>query len=198
MHYGNIIKVVGLATLVMGFGTSAHAQASPYQFYQEEVAVNWQDESLWWNFDIDFTKTSVNPLFDFWTFTNPRSGGTVKSYPFKLVAAVGTCYEIHTTGAAGSDPMVSVKNYAGNWTWLADDNGGVSPQFFARFYIKPPAQYDLRISEYTNGNPNDQITVIVRKVKANPGATINSSSCRLSGAPYWQEDLNSGNPYNPQ
>ena len=93
--------------------------------------------------------------------------------------------------------MVSVQNFAGNWTWLADDLSG-GPQFFARFYIKPAAQNDVRISQYTNGNPNDQITVYVRKVKANPGATINASSCRLLNRPYWQMDLNSGNPYNPQ
>ncbi len=196
MHYGNIIKVVGLATLAMGFATSAHAQNSPYQFYQEETAVAWQSESLYWTFDVDFTKTSANPLYNFTTFTNPRTGGTVNSYPLKIVS-LGGCYEIRTTGATGSDVLLSVQNYNNVWTWLADDNGG-NGQFFARVYIKPPAQYDLRISEYTNGNANDQITVIMRKVKANPGSTINSSSCRLLNQPYWQMDLNSGNPYNPQ
>lgn len=35
MQYGNIIKVVGLVALAMGFAKSAHAQSFPGQFCQE-------------------------------------------------------------------------------------------------------------------------------------------------------------------
>lgn len=145
---------------------------------------------------MDFTKTSANPVYNFQTFTNTQSGGTVNYYPLKIII-LGGCYEIHTTGAAGSDPIISVQNQAGTWTWLADDPGG-APQFYVRVYLNPPSQNEMRISAYRNGNAKDQITVAVRKVKANPGSTINSSSCRLLNKPYWQADLNSGNPYNPQ
>ena len=60
MHYRNIMKAVGFATLAAGFATSVHAQSAPYQFYQEETAVNYGDEALFWFFDLDFTKTSGN------------------------------------------------------------------------------------------------------------------------------------------
>jgi len=195
MHYGNIMKVVGAATLALGFATSAHAQSSPGQFYQEEVATTYQSEALFWFFDVDFTKTSANPIDNFQTFPNPRSGGTVNYYPLRIVS-LGGCYDIHTTGASGSDPIISVQNQAGTWTWLADDNAG-SAQFWVRVYLKPAGTNELRISAYSNGNSNDQIQVYVKKVKADPGSTINSQSCRQSSMPYWQSDLNSGNPYNP-
>lgn len=193
MKYGNIMQLVGAATLALGFATSAHAE---YLFYQEETAVNYGDESIFWFFDLDLTKTSANSAYNFPTFTNPRSGSTVKYYPLNLVS-LGGCYDIHTTGASGSDPIISVQNQAGTWTWLADDNAG-SAQFWVRVYIKPSAINELRISEYTNGNNNDQLQVDIKRVKADPGSTINGAqSCRQSGMPYWQYDLNSGNPYDP-
>lgn len=191
MQYGNIMKLVGLATLAIGFATSAHAY--PYQFYQEETAVNYGDESLFWHFGLDFTATSANPANNFLTFTNPRSTLTVKYHPLSIVS-LGGCYEIHTTGASGSDPIISVQNQAGTWTWLADDNGG-NGQFWARVYLKPSGSNELRISQYSNGNTNDQLEVYVRKVKADPDSVITAHSCRLSGTPFWQYDQNSGNPY---
>ena len=191
MHYGNFMKVIGLAALVAGFATTAHAY--PYQFYQEETAVNYGDEALFWHFGLDFTATSSNSGENFQTFTNPRSGGTVKYYPLSIVS-LGGCYEIHTTGFSGSDPIVSVQNQSGTWNWLADDNAG-SAQFWIRAYIKPSAQNEFRISEYSS-NSNNQLQVYVKKIKADPGETINGAqSCRQSGMPYWQYDLNSGNPY---
>lgn len=193
MHYRNIMKAVGFAALAAGFATNAHA--NPFQFYQEETAVNYGDEALYWSFDLDFTATSANPANNFFTFTNPRSGGTAKYYGLSIVS-LGGCYDIHTTGASGSDPIISVQNQAGTWNWLADDNGG-NGQFWARVYLKPSGANELRISEYSS-NSNNQLQVYVKKIKADPDSIINGAqSCRQSGMPFWQYDLKSGDPYNP-
>jgi hypothetical protein len=201
MKYGNIMKAVGAAVLAIGFAKPAHA--FPYLFYRERTAVNYGDVISNMDFDLDFTTTSANGGNQFLTFTNPRSNTYVKYFPLTIFAA--GCYEIQSAaGAQGADPIISVKNQSGTWNWLADDNAGYA-QFRVRVYItssdpaiNSPEASGLAIAGYTYSNKNDVIDVWIKKIKANPGETVNGAqSCRQGGIPYWQSDLNSGNPYNP-
>jgi hypothetical protein len=190
----------GLAALTIGLVSTVSAQTVPHEFYHEKsLPISDQGDIFIHTYSLDFTKTSLNPSLNYETFPNPRNTSSiVKFFPHRLVAAAspGACFEITSEGPAGADPIISVQNHAGVWAWLADDNQG-GGQFRARIYIKPVGQYEFRISQYTPGNNNDQLGIRVRKIKANSGSAINATSCRLSGVPFWQNDLNSGNPYNP-
>lgn len=206
MRHMNIGKAISLAALAAGFGTSAFGQVLPYESYQEQPAPTKQSAMAYFGYDLDFTKTSVNPNNNYQFFQNPRNPvQNVKYQPQIFTAAVGSgaCFEISSGSApAGSDLLLSVQNTAGNWVWLADDNAG-GGQFRARLYIPAQAQYSVRISEYqtwvSEGQQNtlNQANISMIKVNADPGSTISASSCRQTGVPFWQPNLNSGNPYNP-
>jgi len=199
MHLGKITKMVGLVVMASGFATTAFSQAAPYLYHQEKSAPNTGDMSLFQHFAVDFTANSANPAYNLPTYPNPRfSTNIVRYFKHVIVAGVnpGGCYEITSSGAAGSDPIISAQNNSGTWNYLADDNNG-SSQFRARVYIKPSAQYEFRISEYNSGNNNNQIQVYVKKLNlsAYPGSgNPTASMCYQLGVPYWQSDLNSGNP----
>lgn len=196
MHIGKYLKVAGLSAMA-SFGLSVSAFGQPYQHYQEKSAPNTGDMSVFHHYFLDFTTSSANPAYNWPTFTNPRNNSSVVRYaPHRITAAVspGGCFEISSSAPMGSDILLSVQNNAGTWKFIADDNAGLG-QFLARVYVKPSAQYEFRISEYSPGNNSNQPNIYVKKLKLNPGSSINSSSCRVSGIPYWQHDLNSGNPY---
>jgi len=193
------MRAVGLSVLAAGLATTAFAQGGPFNTFSEYSAPNKGDLVHAFMYDLDFTKTSVNPAINYATFPNPKAPQfTVKFSPqfFSTLIAPGSCYEIQTSGPVGSDLLLSVMNQAGTWVWLADDNDG-NRQFRARMFIRSGAQYNVRISEYTSPNNNDQNGVAVRKFNLDPGAAITATSCRAAGVPYWQPDLNGGNPYNP-
>jgi hypothetical protein len=179
--------------------TSAFAQVAPNSFYQEQPAPAKQSAMAYFSYDLDFTKTSINPAINYYTAPNPRApGNIVKFRPHTFVAAIGAgaCFEISSSGPAGSDLILSVANQAGNYVWVADDNAG-GGQFRARMYLPASAQYTVRISEYFSPNNNNQNAIGIIKVNADPGSAITASSCRTAGMPYWQPNLNAGNPYNP-
>jgi len=202
----NIGSAIGLAALVAGMATTAFGQVAPYRSYQEQPAPNKQNAIAYFGYDLDFSKTSANPNNNYPFFPNPRNPvQNVKYMPQIFTAATGSgaCFEIASTSTpAGSDLLLSVQNAAGNWVWLADDNAGAG-QFRARMYIPAQAQYSVRISEYvtwvSEGQQNtlNQANIGGIKVNADPGSAITASSCRIAGMPFWQPNLNGGNPYNP-
>jgi hypothetical protein len=206
MRHINISRAISLAALAAGLGTSAFGQVAPYESYQEQPAPNKQNPQAYFGFDLDFSKKSANPNIDYPSFSNPRNPvQNVRYMPYSLVAGSGSgaCFEISSNSApAGSDLLLSVQNAAGNWVWLADDNAG-NGQFFARIYVPNGSGAMVRISEYvtwiSEGQQNtvNQANIGVVKVNADPGSAVTASSCRLSGKPFWQSNLNSGNPYNP-
>jgi hypothetical protein len=194
----NIIRAVSLAVLAAGWAASASAQGGPFNTFSEYVAPNKGNLVHAFMYDLDFTKTSVNPAINYATFPNPKAPQFIVKFSpqfFSTQVAPGSCYEIQSSGPVGSDLILSVLNQAGNWVWLADDNDG-NRQFRARVYIKSGAQYNVRISEYSPNN-NDQNGIAVRKFNLDPGDVITATSCRSAGVPFWQPDLNGGNPYNP-
>jgi hypothetical protein len=199
MRLGNIAKMVGFAVMTAGFATTAFAQSSPYIYHEEDPAPNVGNISLFQHFAVDFTANSANSAYNMPTFPNPKATSLIVRYfPYSIVAAVspGGCYEITSSGASGSDPLLSVQNNAGTWKALSDDNGG-NLQITARVYVKPSARYEFRISEYASGNSNNQIQVYVKKLNLSAysgSGTPPSSSCYIQGVPYWQSDLLSGNP----
>lgn len=199
MYSINFTRAIGLSALAVGLATSAFGQVSPNSFYQEQAAPNKQNAMAYFTYDLDFTKTSVNPAINYFTAPNPRSpANIVKFRPHTFVAAIGpgACFEISSSGPAGSDLILSVENQAGNFVWVADDNAG-GGQFRARLYMNGSAQYTVRISEYFSPNNNNQNAINIIKVNADPGAAITAASCRVNGMPFWQYNLNAGNPYNP-
>lgn len=199
MHFKKIGKAIRLATLAAGLATTAFAQVGPYNFFSENPAPNKGDVMQGIQYDLDFTKISINPAINYSTFPNPKAPQNIVKFSpqfFFSNIAPGACYEINSAGPAGSDLILSVMNQAGNWVWLADDNAG-GGQFRARLFIKPGAQQVIRISEYASPNNNNQNGIIIRKLNLDPGAAITAISCRQAGTPFWQRDLNLGNPFNP-
>ena len=206
MRHINISRAISLAALAAGLGTSAFGQVAPYESYQEQPAPNKQNPQAYFGFDLDFSKKSANPNIDYPSFPNPRNPvQNVRYMPYSLVSSVGSgaCFEIFSNSApAGSDLLLSVQNAAGNWVWLADDDAG-NGQFWARIFVPANSGQTVRISEYvtwiSEGQQNtlNQANIGVVKVNADPGSAVTASSCRVSGRPFWQSGLNSGNPYNP-
>jgi hypothetical protein len=199
MHPSKIMKAVGLSVLAAGLASTAFGQAGPYQLFSEAPAPNKGDMSAGLQYDLDFTKKSFNPALDYPTFPNPKAPQNIvkfKPHFFFENQAPGACFEIQSTGPVGSDLVVSAMNQAGTYVWLADDNAG-NRQFRLRFFIKSGAQYHLRVHEYVSPNNNDQNGMVLRKLNLDPGAAITATSCRAAGVPYWQIDLNGGNPFNP-
>jgi hypothetical protein len=206
MRHINISSAISLAALAAGLGTSAFGQVAPYQSYQEQPAPNKQNPQAYFGFALDFSKKSANPNIDYPSFPNPRNTvQNVRYMPYSLVAGSGSgaCFEISSNSApAGSDLLLSVQNAANNWVFLADDNAG-NGQFWARIYVPNGHGVTVRISEYltwiSEGQQNtvNQANIGVVKVNADPGSAVTASSCRVSGKPFWQPTLNSGNPYNP-
>lgn len=195
----NFTNAVGISVLAAGLAASAFGQAGPYKFTAEYLGLNKGDLLAGLQYDLDFTKTSVNPALNYPTFTNPRDARfTVKFHPhfFSTQVGPGSCYEIQSSGPAGSDLLLSVQNAAGAFVWLADDNNG-GGQFRARLYVRPGAQTITRISEFTSPNNLNQNGIIVRKFNLDPGIAITPTSCRAAGVPFWQIDVNGGNPLNP-
>jgi hypothetical protein len=199
MRHVNIRRAVSQSILAAGLATSAFAQIAPFHAYTEQPAPNKGETVNALQFDLDFTKTSLNPAINYPTFPNPKFPQRIVKYePYSFTASLtpGGCFEMASVGPTGSDLLLSVQNQGGYWVWLADDNGG-NGQFKARLYIKSGAKYTVRISQSTTPNNNDQNGILVRKINADPGSAITASSCRVPGVPFWQPDLNLGNPYNP-
>jgi hypothetical protein len=192
-------KAIGLSALAVGLATSAFGQTGPYQFFSQYLAPNKGDLVSFQQYDLDFTKKSLDPALDYPTFPNPRAPqNIVKFQPhfFAVNFGFGSCFEIISTGPAGSDLAVSALNQSANYVWLADDNYG-GGQFRLRFFIKAGPQFHVRVHEYASPNNNNRSNIIVRQLNLDPGAAITATSCRAAGLPYWQYDLNAGNPYNP-
>jgi hypothetical protein len=202
MLHADIRIALGLSALAVGLATSAFGQVAPpgpYQFYSENPAPNKGNLAGGQQYDLDFTKKSLDPAIDYPTFPNPKAPQNIVKYQDHFFAAnvgLGACFEIASSGPAGSDLVVSAQNQAGTHVWLADDNNG-NGQFRLRFFIKAGAQYHVRVHEYSSPNNNNRDGIIVRKFNLDPGAAITATSCRAAGVPYWQFDLNGGNPYNP-
>jgi hypothetical protein len=195
----NIRKAVSLSALTAGLVTSAFGQAGPFNFFQEQLAPIKGNLMHAFQYDLDFTKVSINPAINYATFPNPNAPQFIVKFSPQFFAsniAPGACYEIQSSGPVGSDLLLSVLNQAGNWVWLADDNDG-NGQFRARLFIKSGAQQNVRISEYASPNNNNQNGIVVRKFFLDPGSVITATSCRAVGVPFWQMDLNLGNPFNP-
>jgi hypothetical protein len=199
MYSINFKRAISLSALAVGLATSAFGQIAPVLSYMDEPVTAKGQTYLTLRPDLDFTKTSANPAADFPTFPNPRNpGNIVKYYTLNLVAAQfpGGCFEIASFGPAGSDVILSVQNQAGTWKWLADDNSG-GGQFRARIYLPDNASYLARISEYSSPNNNNTNSIDFMKVNRDGGSAITATSCRATGMPFWQPNLNSGNPFNP-
>lgn len=199
MSFRNMRNAVGVSVLAAGMAASAFGQFTPIEFYREQAAPNKGDMAMHHNYNLDFTTNSANPAFNYFTFPNPKAPGFIvkyQSHTFVSAFAPGACFEIVSSGPNGADVILSVFNQAGAWTWLADDNAG-NRQFRARIFLPGFAQYAVRISEYSPNNPNNQTHINVRKYNLDGGAAITATSCRLNGVPFWQPNLNGGNPYNP-
>jgi hypothetical protein len=199
MRHLNIRRAVSLSVLAAGLAASAFGQAGPYKLYSESLAPNKGDMANGLQYDLDFTKTSLNPALNYPTFPNPKAPqNIVKFHPhfFFINIAPGACFEIQSSGPVGSDILISGRNQAGNYVWLADNNDG-NGQFRVRIFIKSGAQNHVRIHEAKSPNNNNQNGIVVRKLNRDPGAAITATSCRAVGVPFWQSDLNFGNPYNP-
>jgi hypothetical protein len=199
MLHMNFRKAISLSALAAGLATSAFAQTAPFQFYLEQPAPNPGNLAGVQEYDLDFTKTSLNPAINYPTFPNPKFPQNIVRYqPHNFTASVGlgACFEISSSGPVGSDLIVSVQNQAGTWVWLADENAG-NHQFRARFFIRAGLPRALRVSESKSPNPNNQNRITVRKLNQTPGTAITATSCRVAGLPYWQLDVNGGYPILP-
>ena len=200
MSHVDLRRAVSLWVLAAGLGTSAFAQSQPFEFFHEELAPNKGDVHWYYQYDLDFTKTSANPALNYPTFPNPKAPGSIvkfQTHSFMPGIGTGSCVEIESFGPLASDLVLSVTNQAGTWKALADDNVAGTHHFKARLFLKFAVSYTVRIHEYSS-NPNNQNTISVKKINLNPGSAINATSCRVAGLPFWQSDLNLGNPYNPQ
>lgn len=169
------------------------AAAQPFNYsYQYNQAPGWGDMFFYHNFDIDFSKSSsAFPSRNFPTWTAPN-GHSVEYFSFYPKGSPG-CFEITSELTSGVDPILYIQNASGTWVTFADDNAG-NAQFRARVYMYSHEDRNLRISPYYNSDTNIQVFLTVKSIKANPGSTINSQSCRQSGMPYQEQNLNGGNP----
>jgi hypothetical protein len=145
-------------------------------------------------YDLDFSKSSsVYPSRNFPTWTAPN-GQSVKYVSLSPKGATG-CFEISSTlpNNLSGDPILYVKNEAGNWVAFADDNAGYS-QFKARIFMQPHEDASLRVSPYYNSGNNIVIFLTVKSIKGIAGAATDAVNCRLAGVPYREQNLNGGNP----
>jgi hypothetical protein len=189
-----------LAAASLALAASVHATTSA-RFQDFNLAPAYQSPYLEKSFYIDYSMASAAfPSRNFPTWANPNGGATVEYFTQMLnsdVSPSGTCYDISTGSASsGADPIAHVMNGAGTWMKLADDNAG-SNMFRARVFVTPRAQREIRISPYFASGTNDQVYLTVKKIRANGGSAINAQSCRQTGVPFHQFDLNGGNPYDP-
>ncbi len=193
-------KAVAAISLTMGLTGVAEA-ANSGVFLDKSNAPAFQGQYFETYFEIDFSKASAMfPSRNYLTWVNPTSNPpqTVDYFTQYLNSdntPYGTCFEINSEmpGSTGSDPIIHTRNAAGAWVALADDNAGYS-QFRARIFVTPRAQNEYRISHYFTSGTNESFYLRIKKINADPGLTINSQSCRLSGIPFHQADQNGGNP----